>query len=203
MKAPVIVAILGCAAFSLDRVGMCQIQETSRLEARLQAADPIFATGDEALLLLSLHSRESNCDPTYFDPLLVPEPFDRSSLRPFSLLELEILNEDGQPVPTRRLPTPDYMALMPKDLTRINCRMFAGWEIHLTRSPWYYVLGKGRYRARGTVLLRTLSFAKSWPSFLAEFARSRSLPPEYDAARLLGEGRFPLGETSFEIVGER
>jgi len=186
-------------------LGLYAATQQSSLSTRFQAAESTFSRPDDVVLWLSLQYGGDNCEPTYVDPVLVPGPPEKSRLRRFSLLELEVLDEEGHSASRKRLPTAHYLELRPEALVRIDCSVFTGWEVHLTRSPWYYVLQKGRYRARGVLWLRTRSFAEEHPVFLEGFVRWLGRQPveEFDATSLLGQGRLELDDVSFEILQDQ
>ncbi len=193
-----LVFVLICFFAAWKTPGAVQEDPKRTLTVSLEPAKPTFPTPDDVVLRLTVINGPRPCRPIYIDPVLSPSP-EEPRVRPFSVLELRVFDENGDIVAGQNLGAPDYALLLPMDLQRIDCDSFYGWNIRLTKGPWDYKLEKGIYRVRCTLQLELRSYGRQHTSFLKQFAEMIGLPPGYDPALQLGEGVYETQETTFEI----
>lgn len=192
-----------CAAVCLlsastGSAGKAAAQEhSSELHVEIEPAAPVFETGDDAVLRVTIWNRRlEGCGSVFIDPILAP---NTSPGRPFSELRLQIRDDSSRPAERNPFPTINYGSLRATSLIPIHCGYFYGAEIYLSRADWYYKLNKGRYTVRAELSIQVRSFVGERPDLLDEFLRLTRLPEDL-ALQLLGEGTYESAEISFEIL---
>lgn len=153
-------APLRCAAF----LAIVAPAGASPLEAVLQAREPVGSPSGEVRFWLTLRSPwEEGCTPILIDPETTAEASPPSVWppRPHTIVTLTIKGQDGK----EARPRPGYgskaTSLREHELVLLRCGESYGWEVWLSRIPWAYDLGPGRYTLRARVRIPVAAFLKN------------------------------------------